>query len=197
MAQVAAKKVLRKGMKQTIKTLSMDARNAQSEQVTQKLVNHPAYKSASRVAIFLSMPDEVDTYNVMIDIFATGKTCYIPRYSSMEDTRMDMVKLEGEEDYDALPVTAWNIKQPALDDLREEALETGGLDLILIPGLAFTLGGARLGRGKGYYDTYLARCKDKQGQLPATLALAFKEQVVDHIPTDDHDVIIQDVLYAD
>ena len=76
----------------------------------------------------------------------------------MGSNRMDMVRLYDMEDYDKLPVTKWNIKQPAEDEEREEALDAEeGLDLILIPGLAFTQGGARCGRGRGYYDTYLEK----------------------------------------
>ena len=111
---------------------------------------------------------------------------------------MDMVRLRDLEDYDKLPRTKWNIKQPSDDDDREEALDTeGGLDLILIPGLAFTRAGARCGRGKGYYDTYLAKVHQKQGRLPATVALAFKEQILGDVPTDDHDVRIDKVLFTE
>ena len=52
-------------------------------------------------------------------------------------------------------------------------------------------------RGKGYYDTFLTRVQQKYGALPPTIALAFKQQVVDHVPTDDHDVVIDTVLYPD
>lgn len=58
----------------------------------------------------------------------------------------------------------WKIKQPIEDEPREEALEhPQGLDLVLVPGLAFTRAGERLGRGKGYYDSYLARDGIKGG----------------------------------
>ena len=111
---------------------------------------------------------------------------------------MDMVRLYDLEDYHQLPVTRWNIKQPPEHDDREEALDTEeGLDLILIPGLAFTREGARCGRGKGYYDTYLAKIRQKQRSPPTTLALAFKEQILEDVPTDVHDVKIDKVLFTE
>ena len=71
----------------------------------------------------------------------------------------------------------------------------GGLDLIFVPGLAFTSAGARLGRGKGYYDTYLARCRDS-GFEPRTVALCYNQQLVDFVPVDEHDHLVQQVLTA-
>lgn len=72
----------------------------------------------------------------------------------------------------------------------------GGLDLILMPGLAFTNSGKRLGRGKGYYDTFLNNHVSQLGRCPVTLALAFHEQVLEDLPTDEHDYTI-DVVIAD
>jgi len=74
----------------------------------------------------------------------------------------------------------------------------GGLDLMLVPGLAFTRSGQRLGRGKGYYDRYLYRYR----QLPdvnalTTIALAFRQQIVGDIPTSEHDVVVDMVLFDD
>lgn len=122
---------------------------------------------------------------------------YFIRYF-MGSNRMDMVRLHDLEDYNKLPVTKWNIKQPSDDDDREEALDSEeGLDLILIPGLAFNKAGERCGRGKGYYDTYLAKVQQKQRILPTTVALAFKEQILEEVPTDDHDVRIDQVLFTE
>ena len=72
----------------------------------------------------------------------------------------------------------------------------GGLDLIVMPGLGFSNQCDRLGRGKGYYDTYLQKCEDK-GYKPHTVALAFNEQMCDSIPTDAHDKKLDLVLYPD
>ena len=74
---------------------------------------------------------------------------------------------------------------------------TGGLDLILMPGLGFDRLGKRLGRGKGFYDTYLERCIRHPKGKPYTIALAFKEQLCQEIPVDDNDVLIDEILYED
>jgi 5-formyltetrahydrofolate cyclo-ligase len=68
--------------------------------------------------------------------------------------------------------------------------------LVLVPGLAFTVNGHRLGRGKGYYDTFLNRCRATQATLPFTVGLAFSQQMVADIPTDEKDVCIDLVLYS-
>ncbi|XP_059145251.1 5-formyltetrahydrofolate cyclo-ligase-like isoform X3 [Physella acuta] len=70
----------------------------------------------------------------------------------------------------------------------------GGLDLIFMPGLAFSRNGARLGRGKGYYDKYLQQCL-QAGTHPKTVALIFKEQLVNHIPTLEHDKFVDQVIF--
>lgn len=72
----------------------------------------------------------------------------------------------------------------------------GGLDLIIMPGLGFSTDGDRIGRGKAYYDTYLQRCSQHQSGMPKTIAVAFKEQIVEDIPTTDSDQKIDHVLFG-
>lgn len=64
------------------------------------------------------------------------------------------------------------------------------LDILVIPGLAFTERGERLGYGGGYYDRYLPLCP--QARL---LALAFAEQMLDTLPTEAHDRLIPQVFH--
>ncbi len=68
---------------------------------------------------------------------------------------------------------------------------------MLMPGLGFTKAGDRLGRGKGYYDTYLSKIEQKYGKQPATVALAFYEQLCDSLPMSEHDRPVDMVLYED
>lgn len=69
----------------------------------------------------------------------------------------------------------------------------GGVGGVLVPGVAFDRGGRRLGRGAGMYDRFLAA-------LPAgtpTIGLALREQVVERVPVDGHDVRLSAVVTSD
>ncbi|XP_061885781.1 5,10-methenyltetrahydrofolate synthetase (5-formyltetrahydrofolate cyclo-ligase) [Entelurus aequoreus] len=196
-AMRAAKQALRKEIKRRVASLSGQEKLRQSSVLSQKLFRHPKYVASQRIAVFLSMDDEVRTEEIISDVFEAGKICFIPRYEHGSN-HMDMLRLNGVQDMKTLPVTSWNIQQPDRHDhSREEALATGGLDLILMPGLGFDLSGKRLGRGKGFYDTYLERCIRHPKGKPYTIALAFKEQLCQNIPVDDNDVLIDEVLYED
>ncbi|KAI9516573.1 hypothetical protein NQZ68_013629 [Dissostichus eleginoides] len=191
----AAKQALRKEIKRRVAALSDEEKLRQSSVLSKQLFRHPKYVSCKRIAVFLSMHDEVRTEEIIRDVFKCGKSCFIPRYESSSN-HMDMLQLRSLQDMETLPLTAWNIQQPAAEDSsREEALSAGGLDLILMPGLGFDSLGKRLGRGKGFYDTYLERCMKHPKGKPYTIALAFKEQLLPEIPVDDNDVLIDEVLY--
>ncbi|XP_073917587.1 5-formyltetrahydrofolate cyclo-ligase isoform X5 [Castor canadensis] len=182
-----AKRSLRAELKQRLRALSAEERLRQSRLLTQKVIAHRQYQNSKRISIFLSMQDEIETEEIIKDIFQQGKTCFIPQYQ-FQSNHMDMVKLASPEEISLLPKTSWNIHQPAEGDVREEALSTGGLDLIFIPGLGFDKDGNRLGRGRGYYDAYLKRCLQHQEVKPYIMALAFKEQICLQVPVDEHDM---------
>ncbi|KAJ8398328.1 hypothetical protein AAFF_G00428980 [Aldrovandia affinis] len=193
----AAKQALRKEIKKRVAALGSQEKLRQSRVVTQKLLQHPQYESCQRIAVFLSMSDEVLTEEILEDIFKRGKDCFIPKYHTTDGSHMDMLRLAGAEDVLSLPLTSWNIRQPGDGEERDEALDTGGLDLILMPGLGFDKRGNRLGRGKGFYDTYLERCARHPRGKPYTIGLAFNEQMCPQVPVDERDVPIDEVLRED
>lgn len=61
-------------------------------------------------------------------------------------------------------------------------------DLLVVPGLAFTKNGKRLGRGKGHYDKYLSQ------HATYTVSLTFSWALLEDIPTEPHDVFINKVI---
>lgn len=92
--------------------------------ITLQLCSLKQYQDSKRISIYLSTKDELDTLPILKHIFDTGKEAFVPRYAGKT---MDMVKLNSLEDYEILPLTKWNIKQPSLTECRENALETGKL----------------------------------------------------------------------
>ncbi|XP_065498215.1 5-formyltetrahydrofolate cyclo-ligase isoform X1 [Caloenas nicobarica] len=193
----AAKQALRATLQQRLRALGAAEKQRQSRLLTSKVICHPKYQESKRIAIYLSTPDEIQTEEIMKDIFKQGKECFIPRYDPL-GTHMDMLKISSAEDISSFTLTSWNILQPGDDDsTREKALAGGGLDLIFMPGLGFDKKGNRLGRGKGYYDIYLERCMKHPSGKPYTIALAFKEQICESVPAAEHDIQIDEVLYED
>jgi 5-formyltetrahydrofolate cyclo-ligase len=69
-------------------------------------------------------------------------------------------------------------------------IDIAALDIILVPGLAFTRAGARLGRGGGYYDRLLSHpdCRAER------IAVAFDLQLVDHLTVEFHDQHIHQII---
>ncbi|EGD83456.1 hypothetical protein PTSG_12124 [Salpingoeca rosetta] len=164
-SRVLVKAELRKAMKRLLSALSQGEKASQSTVVANKVEALPAFQNARRVAFFLSMPEEVDTNSMLKTAFATGKECFVPRYTK---TDMEMYQVRDLDDIKTLPLTKWNIPQPEDIDARKSAMDAGGLDMIIVPGLAFSRDGGRLGRGKGYYDKYIQKCNDFAAQTRRT-----------------------------
>lgn len=114
------------------------------------------------------------TRSIVLDALRNGKTVFVPyMYKSTADNGlksvMDMVSLFSEEDYESLPQDKWGIptppepslanRQSCLGEISKETIrEKGsGLDMIVMPGVAFDKSRRRLGHGKGYYDAFLSR----------------------------------------
>ncbi len=93
-------------------------------------------------------------------------------------------------DCDARKVVSTTIAQSARTEAQLHLPET--IDLILVPGLAFSKDRHRLGRGGGFFDRLLAG----RAANAFKLAICFSFQVVDRVPTDAHDVVM-DVVVTD
>jgi 5-formyltetrahydrofolate cyclo-ligase len=71
-------------------------------------------------------------------------------------------------------------------------LDPQQLDVVVVPGLAFTLDGHRLGQGGGHYDRFLPLLRPDC----MTIGACFTEQVVASVPTSDHDIQVDHVVSA-
>eukprot|EP01147_Barroeca_monosierra_P008676 gene8676-1069_t len=177
------KSELRRWAKQLLAALTKQEKITEAAKICHKINALSAYQNAKRVAFFLSMPDE--------NALAAGKSCFVPRYTK---ECMNMYKVKDWEDVLTLPKTKWNIAQP--EDAREDALSNGGLDIIIVPGLLFSKTGGRLGRGKGYYDSYIKRLRGEGLTGPTLIAIGFDCQLVDDVPMQEHDQRVDHILTA-
>ncbi|KAK3836043.1 MAG: 5-formyltetrahydrofolate cyclo-ligase [Linnemannia elongata] len=194
----ALKNTIRKDIRQKLAALTPDEIKRQSAVVTEKLLDMPVFKTSQNISVYISMHGEVCTQEIIKTLLDQKKNCYVPRCKGLI---MDMVKIESWDDYLSLPKNSWNIPEPTQDYPRENALETlHGLDLIVMPGLAFDRTGTRLGHGRGYYDTYLIKANEYNksvGRPPvATVALSLTEQMVDTpLPRCETDINPEQILH--
>ncbi|KAI5640137.1 5-formyltetrahydrofolate cyclo-ligase family domain-containing protein [Phthorimaea operculella] len=185
--------LLRNDIAARIAALTSEEKKRQSQAVFEKMINHPYYKSSKRVALFMSTEDEIDTAPLIQHVTQRGAAAFVPQYAG---GRMRFLRVE-QGDEKNMAITKHGIAQHSKDQQREEAIEGGGLDLVIAPGVAFTRSGGRVGHGGGYYDKFLQKLKAEQENPPKVVAVAFTCQVVDEVPMDEHDQKIDDVVTAD
>ncbi|KAK6337724.1 hypothetical protein TWF696_001204 [Orbilia brochopaga] len=204
-----AKRELRALIARKLDTVDPRSVQEQSRIVFKLLSQLPQYQQARRISVYLSMPTgEIDTVPIVEDAFKQGKQVFIPfthkavpATSSDEEPKpsiMDMVSLHSLEDYQGLKRNSWGIPTPtkrSLDTRKNciEEVKAGehGLDLIVVPGVAFDGACRRLGHGKGYYDYFFKRYHEAAGgKLPFTVGVALQEQMIDTptgVPVGDKD----------
>lgn len=141
----------------------------------------PADGRSLRIGIYSPLPHEVNLLPLLAE-YPQHRFCF-PRCLKGHAMEFRCVR---EPETDMVPA-AMGIPAPKTTCPLVAPQE---LDILIVPGLAFTERGERLGYGGGYYDRYMPLCP--QASL---LALAFAEQMTDTLPTESHDCLIPQVLH--
>lgn len=173
--RVIDKATLRRRMRQVCELV--DDRTLRSVQLWARLAELAEYRSAHTVMAFASMPSEPDTDGLFARLARDGKVLVLPRI--VGDALEAALVGEG-----TAPAT-WGIREPL-----GAAVDPSTIDLVVVPGVAFTLAGGRLGHGKAYYDRFLPLT------TAHTVGACFSEQLVDDLPLEPHDVVLHRVLAA-
>lgn len=137
----------------------------------------PAFKEASVLLLYYSLPDEVYTHH-FIEKWKDKKTILLP---VVIDDELELRHYTGIND---LQIGAYGINEP----IGESFTDYNFIDLVIIPGVAFTKEGDRLGRGKGYYDRLLPRLSSPK------VGICFPFQIVPDIPTEPFDIKMDIVM---
>lgn len=133
----------------------------------------PTEENRTTILLYHSLPDEVNTLPLIRQLHAEGHTVLLP---TVVGSNLELHAYTG--DTDLTTSANFGIAEstgPLFTDYTN-------IDLAIIPGMAFTPDGHRLGRGKGYYDRLLPQLSCKK------IGLAFPFQIVDHIPCESHDI---------
>ena len=175
------KKNIRREVKKAVLALPADVREAEAEQVMKALRRLIDEHQAEVVALFSPLPDEINIFPLV-----TSLNCRVvlPRItmSSPEESLMEFYDYSPEEICDG----TFGIREPQ----GKRAVKADEIDFMIVPGVAFTRSGARLGRGKGYYDRYLAR----DGFRALKIGVCHSCQLLSEIPTQPYDVEMDMVI---
>ena len=142
------KKEIRQKMLAKRRALSASEIDEKSRALRDQIVSLPAYQKAKRIMAYLSMKGEADLDPLIRQALADGKEIYIP--VCLPEKQMEAGRLLSMEHFKKGPY--------GLRDLPDgyEVISPEELDLVLVPGVACTKEGIRLGMGAGYYDRYLS-----------------------------------------
>ena len=172
------KKTLRKETIAAMKRLPESVKTQADEQLTQRLLELPAFQEAKTLATYLSMGHEFSTASLIQAALQDGKRVCVPR--TYPQGRMEFV----EYDPDILEKTRFGLLEP---NEKGKLVDKAEIDLIHVPGLVFQSKGYRIGYGGGYYDRYLA---DFAGKTVSTI---YSIQQKEFQP-DAFDQAVQEVL---
>ena len=156
--------------------MASGARRRRDGEIRARAGRLPELVNARMVAAYHPMADEVDILPLLAELLGSGVRLALPRVAR-DRREMSMVEVRDLVT-DCVP-GVYGILEPR-EGLGEIPL--GEIQAILVPGLAFTAQGQRLGRGGGYYDRFLRQCP-----LAVRAALCYDEQLLPAVPLDEHD----------
>ena len=164
------KQILRVKMRAAVRSLALNA--SASERIRHHLQNSAPWRTARVVFGFLALPGEPDWLG---ENLPSDKLLAFPKVSG--DGGLEF--LLGS----TFQTGAFGVREP------EGGTAAPPPDLVIVPGMAFDLTGARLGRGKGFYDRWLAG-----NPAVRKLGVCFQCQVVESVPVESHDARVHAIL---
>jgi 5-formyltetrahydrofolate cyclo-ligase len=176
------KMTIRKQIKETLSTLSKPLYEEYSYEIACRLYEEEDWKQAQVIGITVSFQPEVDTYQIIRKAWESGKQVVIPKCDPLQ-RHLSFRMLSR---FSQLESVFHGLFEPIVELTTE--VEPKMIDLLIVPGLAYTRFGYRLGFGGGYYDRYLTNYPGK------SLSLAFNDQIIPQFPVERHDIPILKII---
>ena len=175
----ARKQALRQSIIGTRNAMSVTERTQASQQIAAKITRLPAYRAANNVLAYLNFGAEFAAELFAQQVLQDGKALFLPK---VNNATKELALYRVTDLSQQIAPGLWNIPEPLIERCtRLENLTE--VDFVLLPGVAFTESGARLGYGGGFYDKLLARFTHQ----PTLVAAGFTCQVVTELPLERTD----------
>ncbi|MCL4874584.1 5-formyltetrahydrofolate cyclo-ligase [bacterium] len=188
MARSAEKALLRSELLEERRRLPFEEVRRLSSMVEKRFLSSGYYRGSSRIALYSSFGNEVLTDDIFAAAMRDGKEVFYPRVVTERGPAENARQLRffRVRSLDELSAGSYELGEPPAGN---QASDASGLDLIVVPGVAFDGRGGRLGFGKGYYDAALASANCPK------VALAYEFQVLKvNIPLEPHDVPVSAIM---
>jgi len=181
------KEQLRREIAEAIAALPPEDRIIMDAQIATQITRAPFWDHARVVAGYVALTDEVDLQGVFRAAGQAGKGVALPR---VETVRGDAptISFRLVEDFPRrLERHRLGMLQPPEDS---PVLEDFSSVMFLVPGRAFDRAGNRVGRGGGYYDSFLSTLEP----VLVTIGVGYSVQLRPTLPLGDHDRSVQLVI---
>lgn len=176
-----SKSELRQAYIARLQQLDVNTRLREEKRLASRLFDQPEWMAAKVIALTLSQSFEIDTAPLVLHARHEGRTVVVPR--TLPHRQMEFVELKENTEFKE---TSFGVLEPA--DGR--VFGPNEIDLMVVPGVAFTTAGCRLGFGGGYYDRYLSSYDGH------TIALALPTQLAEdgEWTREQHDQLVDRVI---
>lgn len=176
------KQALRKMIREKKRAMTEMQIEEASARLAQQLYQSPLYRQATTIYGYLPYNQEVRTIPMLERALAEGKRVAVPKVYGDEMRFLYIDDLSRvEKGYAGIP-----------EPIDDGPVAEDPTALVLMPGLAFDRAGHRIGYGGGFYDKFLSAEPDHP-----TLALCYGFQMLDELPTEEFDIPVDCVLWAD
>lgn len=176
------KKQLRIQMKGKLSSITKPLYEDKSYLIAQNLYREQSWMEANTIGITVSNQPEVDTYQIIRKAWELRKRVVVPKCIPGEK----IMSFRILDRFSQLESVFYGLYEPIVQETIE--VTKNEIDLLIVPGLAYTREGARLGFGGGYFDRYL---QDYDG---LTLSLAFSDQLVPTLPIENFDLPVAKII---
>ncbi len=176
------KKELRKLQLQVLQSIDHIEFQDKCFEVEQRLFQSPEWVGSNMIGITVSKTPEINTWNIIKRGWEEGKTVVVPKCFP-KNHQLVFYELNT---FRELEQSFFGLYEPDPDKSR--SVQHDSIELMIVPGLAYTKKGYRLGFGGGYYDRLLS---DFSG---LAMSLAFEEQIVETLPVESFDMPVKILL---